>query len=383
MTPAFPPSDPRGAATRFAAVLDATAGWARAGATIARQAGALTAFLRHGLTCERDGRACECDALACERDGLTTERDRLTGELAGETIVFWSDDGDADRLVELAPTPTVRLVRLPPRRPDLIVGELAGAVRERSLELVLGAAGTTAAELATRLACRTGGAVLTDALDFEVADGRLLGRADVYSGHLRGRFELSARPWCVTLDASWNDERPAGAAPAEHVVRSRSDVTGADDASTAPPFDDLEVLDAPATGDLADSRFVVVAGYGAGDRARLERIADAARRLGAALGVSRPVVMNGWAPADRLIGVSGSRIAPEVCVVVGASGAPALQWGFERAGFVVAVNPDEHAPIARNADVVVRDDGVAVIEDLAALAGEGRGRGPAPDEGPR
>ena len=144
----------------------------------------------------------------------------------------------------------------------------------------------------------------------------------------------------------------------------------AEGTSTAAPFDDLELLDAPPAGDLAGSRFLVVAGYGASDRERLARIAHAARRLGADFGVSRPVVMNAWAPADRLIGVSGSRATPEVCLVVGASGAPALQWGFERAGFVVAVNPDEHAPIARNADVVVRDDGVAVIEELAALAGD-------------
>jgi electron transfer flavoprotein alpha subunit len=332
-----------------AAVLDATAGWARAGATIARQAGAVRAFLRDGLTGE------------------------LTGELDGETIAFWSDEGDAERLVELAPTPAVRLVKAPPRRPDLVAGALADAVRERGIELVLGATGTTAAELATRLACRTGGAVLTDALDLEVAAGRLLGRATVYSGHLRGRFELSARPWCVTLDASWNDERTGGGAPDEHIVLSRSDVIAADDASaaddvaSAASFDDLELLDAPPAGDLAGSRFLVVAGYGAGDRTRLERIAGAACRLGAAFGVSRPVVMNGWAPADRLIGVSGSRTTPEVCLVVGASGAPALQWGFERAGFVVAVNPDEHAPIVYNADVVVLDDGVAVIEALAEL----------------
>ena len=66
--------------------------------------------------------------------------------------------------------------------------------------------------------------------------------------------------------------------------------------------------------------------------------------MGAAFGVSRPVVMNAWAPADRLVGVSGARTAPAVCIVVGASGAPALHWGIERAGFIVAVNSDDARP---------------------------------------
>ena len=89
--------------------------------------------------------------------------------------------------------------------------------------------------------------------------------------------------------------------------------------------------------------------------------------MGAAFGVTRPVVMNAWAPPDRQIGVSGTRTAPAVCVVVGASGAPAFLWGVERAGFIAAVDTDERAAIAGEADAVVVDDAVAVIEALADI----------------
>ena len=111
----------------------------------------------------------------------------------------------------------------------------------------------------------------------------------------------------------------------------------------------------------------MVAGYGAGGREGTERIARAARRMGAGFGVSRPVAMNAWAPMDRLIGVSGTRVAPALCIVVGASGAPALHWGIEKAGFIVAVNPDEQAPIVGNSDAALLDDGVAVVEELAEI----------------
>jgi electron transfer flavoprotein alpha subunit len=96
--------------------------------------------------------------------------------------------------------------------------------------------------------------------------------------------------------------------------------------------------------------------------------------MGADFGVSRPVAMNAWAPMDRLIGVSGTRAAPELCIVVGASGAPALYWGIEKAAFIAAIDTDEHAPIVSNADVAILDDGVAVIEELAQIIAAARNR---------
>ena len=77
--------------------------------------------------------------------------------------------------------------------------------------------------------------------------------------------------------------------------------------------------------------------------------------------------MNAWATPDRQIGVSGTRAAPAVCLVAGASGAPAFLWGVERAGFIAAVDTDEHAAIVAEADAAVLDDAVAVVEALADL----------------
>ena len=89
--------------------------------------------------------------------------------------------------------------------------------------------------------------------------------------------------------------------------------------------------------------------------------------MGATFGVTRPVAMNAWAPMDRLIGVSGARTAPALCIVAGASGAPAFYWGIEEAGLIIAIDIDEHAPIVSEADLVLLDDAVAVLEELAAI----------------
>ena len=195
--------------------------------------------------------------------------------------------------------------------------------------------------------------MLTDVLDGEVGAAGLLCRRAVYSNHLTGGFVLRRPPWCITLDAGWYDARADP--PAEHSVSA--DLEAAEDDSPALRLEDVEVLEPPDTGDLETAGFLVVAGRGAGGRDGVERIAAAAGRMGAAFGVTRPVAMNAWAPADRQIGVSGARSAPAVCIVAGASGAPAFLWGVERAGFIAAVDTDERAAIAGEADAVVIDDG--------------------------
>ena len=320
-------------AVRFAAILNGTVG------TGEEQTRALGAFVRDG----------PLDALD------------------GETLVFWCDESDRERLVATSPTRDVRLIKVPARRTDRLLDVLTTVAREDDIPLFVFPEGPSGTELATRLAHRTGGSVLTEAVSIETESGHPVCRKDVYSSHMVGTFEMDERPWCVTLDSRWMD----ATAPDRRAHRVLSD-TDETAASGPAPFTDLDVTDLPSAKDLAQSRFLVVAGLGAGCREGVERIASAARLMGASFGVSRPVVMNAWASLDHLVGVSGTRTSPALCLVAGASGAPALHWGIEEAQFIVAINTDEHAQIAANADVVVVDDGVAVLEALAGIiAAEG------------
>ena len=288
--------------------------------------------------------------------------DGMTGTFHGETLVFYHDQRDRDGLVELAPTHEVRLVRVPVRRFDRMVESLTAAAQGAGSGLFLFPGDDGGTELAARLAARTGGSVMTQALSVDAVPDRLICRRNVYSAHMVGRFDIFGRPACITTDASWDG---AGwAPPVEHRVVADSDESAGTGETT---FDDVELLEPPAASILEESRFLVVAGNGAGTREGVERIERAARRMGAAFGVTRPVAMSALARMDRLVGVSGARAAPRLCIVAGASGAPAFYWGIENATFIVAVNTDEAAPIVSSADAAVIDDGVAVLEELAKV----------------
>jgi electron transfer flavoprotein alpha subunit len=328
---------------RIAAVLDAT------GSSAERRAGALGGFLADGLALP--------DCVEAE----------------AVTYVFSCDDACDGPAVLQAPTVDVRLTPVPPHRPDLIAAALTTLQVGGSADLYVFPSGPSGTELAARLAARAGGSVLTGVLSADVSGGQQTCRRIVCAGHLTGAFELGPRPWCLVLDAGWADARFEP--PKEHVIGSAelpvadasADGISSDAVPAPPPLLEIEELEAPATRDLESASFLVVAGRGAERRGGVERIAAAAARMGAAFGVTRPVAMNAWAGPDRQIGVSGTRTAPAVCIVAGASGAPAFMWGIERAGFIAAVDIDNHAPIAAECDAFVAGDAVAVLEALADL----------------
>lgn len=304
---------------------------------------------------ERDARA----LAGFLRDGLAAPGAQYV------TVVFFTSEAELDRLVALTPTEDVRPVRVPPRRPDLRNAALSALAAEGGADLFVFPSGPSGIEQASRLAARAGGSVATAVREAVAGREGVVCRRHAYSGHLAARLLLHVRPWCLVADARWEDAR-AGS-PAAHRVQSSLE---APDDSLESPLTDVEVLEEAAAADLETARFLVVAGRGAG-REGVARIAAAAARMGAAFGVTRPVAMNGWAPMDRLVGVSGARTAPAVCLTAGVQGAPALLWGIERAGFIAGVDLDEHAAIATEGDAVVLDDAVSVVEALADLIDAG------------
>ena len=145
-------------------------------------------------------------------------------------------------------------------------------------------------------------------------------------------------------------------------------------APPAQPVKTIELEPIPARGELQvrreslaapliTAKRVIAAGRGVSSRAGLERLERLARRLDAQLAVSRPIATNGWTGQDRLVGVSGEVISPDVCLVMGASGMPAFLYGVQGAQHLLAVNTDPHAAVFTRAE----QGTVAGWEELCGL----------------
>lgn len=121
------------------------------------------------------------------------------------------------------------------------------------------------------------------------------------------------------------------------------------------------------TTQLSAAARVVAVGRGLRSRDDMPLITDLAAALDAELGGTRPLAEGlDWLPRDRYIGISGQRIAPELYVAVGISGQLQHIAGARRSGTIVAVNTDENAPIAAEADYLLVGDLHQVVPALTA-----------------
>lgn len=114
--------------------------------------------------------------------------------------------------------------------------------------------------------------------------------------------------------------------------------------------------------------FKTIVSFGRGIKEDPEKniklIENLAEQLDAGIGVTLPISKKPFSVSqalesrymipDRVIGTSGSKTSPLLYVAVGLSGAMQHVWGMKESGFVVAINPDEEAPIKDECDIFIK-----------------------------
>jgi electron transfer flavoprotein alpha subunit len=127
-------------------------------------------------------------------------------------------------------------------------------------------------------------------------------------------------------------------------------------------------LEAPAAGtvQLGDARVVVGGGRGVGSAEGFATLEELARLLGGAVGGSRVVTNLGWRPHSDQIGQTGARIAPDLYIACGVSGAIQHMVGCKGAKRILAINKDPQAPIVARADYAVIGDLTEILPAVVA-----------------
>jgi len=117
---------------------------------------------------------------------------------------------------------------------------------------------------------------------------------------------------------------------------------------------------------LADARVVVGGGRGVGSAEGFAQLDELAALLGGTVGVSRVVTSAGWRPHAQQVGQTGTRIAPDLYIACGISGAIQHLVGSRAAKAVLAINTDRDAPMVTKATYAVIGDLHAVIPAVIA-----------------
>jgi electron transfer flavoprotein alpha subunit len=192
------------------------------------------------------------------------------------------------------------------------------------------------------------------------------------------RWRVTRQRWAGSLlEEAWLDGSPHLLTVAAHAV-----APGEPDATSAAPSivtltpeltdRDLQVrvtgrvTSASDRISLTDARVVVGGGRGIGSAEGFAMLEELAGLLGGAVGGSRVVTSAGWRPHADQIGQTGVRIAPELYIACGISGAIQHIVGCKAAKRILAINTDPEAPILSHASYAVIGDLHTIVPAITA-----------------
>jgi electron transfer flavoprotein alpha subunit len=123
-----------------------------------------------------------------------------------------------------------------------------------------------------------------------------------------------------------------------------------------------------ATGEvlLPEANIVVSGGRGMKGPEHWGILEELAKTLHAATGCSKPVSDMGWRPHHEHVGQTGVKVAPQLYIAIGISGAIQHLAGVNSSKCIVVINKDPEAPFFKAADYGIVGDAFDVVPKLTA-----------------
>lgn len=245
----------------------------------------------------------------------------------------------------------------PALTPDRIAAQVVAVARACQAKVVLAPHTLDTSEWLPLVASHLDAAIVTDCRAV-VFDGAMVATKMICGGAIGAEYAVERDTAVLSISAGVYE----ACAPTANLAPIRR-IEATLPASTLSIIEDVlgNASDGPP---LKQARIVVAGGLGIGKRDNWGLITELAQTLDAAVGASRAVVESGWAPYSQQVGYSGVKVAPQLYIAIGISGALHHLAGISQAKAIVAINIDPKAEIFKVAQLGVIGDAAIVVPAL-------------------
>lgn len=235
---------------------------------------------------------------------------------------------------------------------------LVKAMEDEKADTLVLANSSLGTPVAARVAARTGASLASNVVSLPNTSGGFVVKKSIYTGKAFAYVELKNAKKVIALKKN-----------AAEVKESGSDVAVTPYSVSVPDaaFKVKITSSEKATGEilLPEANIVVSGGRGMKGPEHWGILEDLARTLHAATGCSKPVSDMGWRPHHEHVGQTGVKVAPQLYIAVGISGAIQHLAGVNSSKCIVVINKDAEAPFFKAADYGIVGDAFEIIPKLS------------------
>jgi electron transfer flavoprotein alpha subunit len=236
---------------------------------------------------------------------------------------------------------------------------MAQAMEQEQADILVLANSSLGTPAAAKVAIKLGASFASNVVELPDRQNGFLVRRSIYTGKAFAWMELKNQKKVIAIRKNAAEMKETGGTA--QIVAFKPVLAEAD-------FNTTILSSEKATGEvlLPEAEIVVSGGRGMKGPEHWGILEDLAKALHAATGCSKPVSDMGWRPHHEHVGQTGVKVAPQLYIAIGISGAIQHLAGVNSSKCIVVINKDADAPFFKAADYGIVGDAFEVVPKLTA-----------------
>ena len=234
---------------------------------------------------------------------------------------------------------------------------LAKAMQDENVDVLVLANSSLATPIGAKVAIKAKASFASNVVELPSTSTGFVVKRSIYTGKAFSMVEMKNQKKVIVLKKNAAEAKEVGGSA--QVVSYSVSLSDADFATKITATE-------KASGDilLPEAEIVVSGGRGMKGPEHWGILEDLAKALHAATGCSKPVSDLNWRPHHEHVGQTGVKVAPQLYIAIGISGAIQHLAGVNSSKCIVVINKDPEAPFFKAADYGIVGDAFEVLPKL-------------------